>query len=183
MACQFKGQGFIGLLVGLDQLRGPEARTKLLPHLNPDLKALVAHGGVVSSGWYPLSWYSELTTAIRTEFGPELGIEIGRLGMKNDINSFIRFVLALGTPLMLLRLSSRVFRLYFEGAELSVKQTGPKEGRLQFAGLDGSCAATWDAIGGALLAFVELSGGKDVKLRIDEGGDFQSSCAFVVSWG
>jgi hypothetical protein len=182
MACNFKGQGFIGLLVGLGQLKGTDAKLKLLPHLNPDLKVLVERGGIMASGWYPLAWYSEVTKAIRDEYGPDIGLEIGRLGMRNDINSFIRFILALASPLMLLHLSSRVFRIYFQGANLETKQTGPREGRLHMWGLDGTNAATWDAIGGAVAAFVELSGGKDVKVRIDRDGGDLPACEFVVTW-
>lgn len=182
MACQFKGQGFIGLLVGLTQLKGPEAKAALLPLLNKDLRLLVEKDAVMASGWYPLAWYSELTSAIRQQHGPGVGLEIGRLGMRNDVNAFARFILGLASPLMLVHLSGRLMKLYFQGAALQVKQTGPKEGRLFFSGLDGTCAATWDAIGGAITAFVELSGGKDVATVIASGGGDTPAAELVVTW-
>lgn len=60
MACQIKGQSFNGLLVGLETLRGADARLPLLPMLNDELKLLIEKSAVMSSGWYPLSWYSEV---------------------------------------------------------------------------------------------------------------------------
>lgn len=182
MACQFKGQGFIGLLAGLTQLEGPAARTALLPELNPDLRLLVERDAILSSGWYPLAWYSELTTAIRRHHGPGVGLEIGRLGMRNDVNAFSRWILGLASPALLVALSGRLLRMYFQGAALDTKQSGPKEGRLAFSRLDGSCDATWDAIGGAITAFVELSGGSGVVTRITEGGGALDHCVFVVTW-
>jgi hypothetical protein len=182
MACNFKGQGFIGLLIGLAQLRGPDAKLKLLPRVNAELRVLIERDAIIASGWYPLAWYSEVTKAIRDEYGDDIGLEIGRLGMRNDINSFIRFILALASPLMLLHLSSRVFRIYFQGASLETSQSGPQEGRLKMWGLEGSNASTWAAIGGAVAAFVELSGGKDVKVRVDKDGGDLPQCEFVVSW-
>lgn len=182
MPCQFKGQGFIGLLAGFTELRGPEARAEILPDLNPDLRLLVEKNAILSAGWYPLSWYSELTTAIRKRHGAGIGLEIGRLGMRNDVNAFSRFILGLASPALLVSLSARLMRMYFQGAELKTTQSGPKEGRLEFSKLDGSCEATWDAIGGAITAFVELSGGAGVVTRIAEGGGASDHCVFIVTW-
>lgn len=183
MACHIKGQAFNGLLVALTQLKGPEAKKQLLPLLGPDLRLLVEKDAVMSAGWYPLSVYSELATAISTLCGGNQGLELGRLGMRNDINAFSRWLLSLASPLMLVKLSANLMRLYFENAKLEVKQSGPKEGTLVFSQMDGSCDATYDAIGGAVAAFVEVSGGKDVKLRIAGGGGTAETVTYVVSWG
>lgn len=183
MATQIKGQAFIGLLVAMTQLKGPGSRAELLPHLTGDLRLLVEKGAVLSAGWYPLSVYSELARGIAKVCGPNQGLELGRLGMRNDINAFARWLLSLASPLMLLKLSTNLMRMYFQGAKLTVKQTGPKEGTLVFSEMDGTCVETWDAIGGAVAAFVEVSGGKDVALKATEGGGDSSSVTFVVTWG
>lgn len=182
MGCQFKGQGFLGVLVALAQLKGPEAKRALLPKLNPDLRLLIERDAILASGWYPMAWYSELTTAIRTEYGPSISLELGRLGMRNDVNTFARFILGLASPVMLLKLSGRLMKLYFIGAILQVEQTGPQEGRLRFSGIDGSSEASWAAIAGAVAAFVELSGGKEVRTNVASGGGLLDHCELVVTW-
>lgn len=182
MACQIKGQSFNGLLVGLETLRGADARLPLLPMLNDELKLLIEKRAVMSSGWYPLSWYSEVTRAIAHCYVDVESLELGRLGMRHDVNQFARFILSLASPLMLLKLSGVLMGMYFKGAKLETFQSGPKEGSTRFSGLDGACKETWAAIGGAVAAFVEMSGGKDVRSRVTSGGGDSDTAEIVVSW-
>jgi hypothetical protein len=183
MACHIKGQAFNGLLVALTQLKGPESKKALLPLLGPDLRLLVEKDAVMAAGWYPLSAYSELAKGISSLCGGNQGLELGRLGMRNDINAVARWLLSLASPLMLVKLSANLMRMYFKDAKLEVSQSGGNEGTLIFSQMDGSCEATYDAIGGAVAAFVEVSGGKDVRLRIAAGGGTETTVTYVVSWG
>ena len=73
-------------------------------------------------------------------------------------------------------------RLAAQVAKLETVQSGPKEGSTRFSGLDGACKETWAAIGGAVAAFVELSGGKDVRSRVTSGGGDSDTAEIVVSW-
>lgn len=182
MPCEIKGQSFNGLLVGLETLRGSEARLVLLPMLNEELRLLIDRRAVMSSDWYPLRWYSELTRAIAHCYVDVDSLELGRLGMRHDINQFSRFVLSVASPLLLLKLTRPLMGMYFKGAVLKAWASGEKEGRLQLSGLDGACDATWKAIVGAVAAFVELSGGKRVVSRITDGGGDSETCEITVSW-
>lgn len=183
MACEIKGQSFNGLLVGLETLCGPDARPKILPHLNPELRLLVERGAVMASGWYALSWYSEVTTAIALEFPQASGLELGRLGMRHDVNRFSRFVLSFASPATLFKMSASLMGMYFRGdAKLSAAPDAGG-GVAKFSGLEGACDATWQAICGAIVAFVELSGGKNVKSEIVAGGGDETFCELRATWG
>lgn len=89
--------------------------------------------------------------------------------MRHDVNAFARFIWGLASPPMLLSLSGRLMRRSFQGAKVVCAQTGAREGKLNFEGLDGTCEGTWDAIAGALTAFVELSGGAHVRTTVVSG--------------
>lgn len=182
MGCEIKGQTFNGLLVGLETLCGPDARAKVLPHLNPELRLLVERGAVMASGWYELRWYSELTTAIAREFPGVSGLELGRIGMRHDINRFSRFVLSMASPAMLFKMSAMLMGMYFRGAELKATPTGAG-GIAKFSGMEGACDATWQAICGAVVAFVELSGGKNVHSTVAAGGGNETFCELHATWG
>lgn len=182
MPCEIKGQSFNGLLVGLEMLRGPNARMDLLPRLNEELRLLVEKRAVMSSGWYPLSWYSELTQAIAETWVDVDSLELGRLGMRHDISQFSRFVLSIASPLFLLKLTKPLMGMYFKGATLDAFQSGEKQGTLQLSGLDGANDATWKAIVGAVAAFVEMSGGKNVRSWLGSGGGDSNTAEISVSW-
>lgn len=183
MGCEIKGQTFNGLLVALETLCGPDARAKVLPHLDRELRLLVERGAVMASGWYDLRWYSELATGMAREFPDVSGLELGRIGMRHDINRFSRFVLSFASPAMLFKMSAMLMGMYFRGGATLSAVPSASGGVARFSGMDGACDATWQAICGAVVAFVELSGGKNVQSVVVAGGGDETFCELHVTWG
>ena len=61
-----KGVAFRSVFASLGKLRGKPAQQAALSRLGEELQNAFNYGGIVPGGWYPIDWYKELFSAIRS---------------------------------------------------------------------------------------------------------------------
>lgn len=85
--------------------------------LGVDLRAVTA------TTWFPLEYYYHLVEYLVTHHlrgDPRAASELAATVARKEINAFFRFVLAFTTPAMVLGISSRFWRSYYDKTELKV---------------------------------------------------------------
>ena len=56
----------------LKELKGEDALTPLYERVPDDVEHAIAHGEVLTMGWYPMEWFAALHTAAQQVYGPAL---------------------------------------------------------------------------------------------------------------
>jgi hypothetical protein len=179
MACELKGQGFRGLLDMFRKRFGSAEMAALGAALPGDLGQLVRSDGLVSAGWYPLSWYAEIHTAIEA-LRPGTARELGKAAAHEDVNTVFKFVLSLASPRRLASLGGRIFATFLRGAVVKVEPVDTHKVHITFDGCDGANRGVWADIEGSIEAFVELSGAKGCKVTRTEPAP--GTAVFEVTW-
>jgi hypothetical protein len=122
---------------------------------------------VTATAWFPIEYYYHLLEHCVTQrLGGDTrgGIEIGSVTAKREINAFFRFVLAFTTPSMVIGLSSRFWRSYYDKSELKIVESKSNSLRAEIRDwplMNEACAYE---VSGALLAWMESSRAKEMRI-------------------
>lgn len=122
---------------------------------------------VTATTWFPLEYYYHLIEhCVATQYGGDASraVEIGVLTAKREINAFFRFVLAFTTPSMVLGLSARFWRSYYDKTDLVIVETKGDSLRAEIRGWPLMNAAAAYEVSGAMFAWLESSRAKNVRL-------------------
>lgn len=128
---------------------------------NVDLRAVTA------ASWSPLEYYYHLLEhCVTQQLGgdPSRGVELGVLTAKREINAFFRFVLAFTTPSMVLGLSARFWRSYYDKTDLVIVESKGEWLRAEIRGWPLMNEAAAYELSGAMFAWLESSRAKNVRL-------------------
>ncbi len=184
---EIKGQGIQGALTALKKLKGEEGYQQVLGSLkNAELKDLIQRGGIVPVGWYPLEWYADLHGAVREHFGLATSHEMGAEGVRNDVKSVFRFILGFASPQMVLRMSGWIFGSYLKGARMEWSPVPGKDNEIEVRVYDcyGANEAFWEDTAGSVEAFIEVSGGKSPRMKLQQWGkDLDHRAVWILTWG
>jgi hypothetical protein len=140
---------------------------------------------LLAASWYPLAWYRDALTALRaaTHAGPELMRALGRTAMSVDMaGTYKHFLAKLLSPQTLLRLSGRLFSTYYDTGQFDIVEshTGMVAGRL--SNCVGWNRNMWTQFEGGAAALLEMSGAKNVRIRVLSGGKDGDSSAELVAY-
>ena len=130
-------------------------------------KAGVDLRAVTATTWFPLEYYYHLIEhCVAVQYGGEASraVELGVLTAKREINAFFRFVLAFTTPSMVLGLSARFWRSYYDKTDLVIVETKGDSLRAEIRGWPLMNAAAAYEVSGAMFAWLESSRAKNVRL-------------------
>jgi hypothetical protein len=183
--CKVKGQSFRAFFAALETLKGREvvaATTALLPR---EIRDAVEHNAIVTSGWYPMSWYAALHAAAKRACPGTAGLarQLGREQMRAEMQGIYKFVLSFFRPSTIMRHSSRIFALYCQGGKLDVPDAGPTFARFVYDGCHGSDANVWDDVLGSMEALLEASGARAVRSFVKSGGrDGDATMTLELRW-
>ena len=151
----------------------------------PDVRDAFDHGRVVASGWYLLEWYKAMHAAARevTHAGPSLARKIGRESTKRDLTGIYRIFLQMVSPQLMISISTRVFGLYYTLGAMKVIEKRDGFARVSVVDCEGFDENIWqDVLGGSELG-LELAGAKNVRMRIESGGQTgDTSTVLVAHW-
>ncbi len=182
---QVKGLAFRTVLECLQDLRGSEAVERALEQLPSELRDALRYRAVVPGGWYSVAWYRALLAAIAdsTGEGPALIREIGRTAPEKDLNGVYRTLLKLLSPATIFKLYAALFSKYYSAGELDVEHASERQLRVRVSQCRGFDSNMWVEIFGSARRLLELSGAKNVQMRIAAGGtDHDDYVVIEGSW-
>ncbi len=167
------------------RLFGEKAQRALLEQVPSELREALSYGRIVASGWYPLSWLSAMhrEAQVVTGSGGELSRRFGYLGAKESFSGVYQVFIGLMNPSFVISKTAVAFGKYYEigHAESTLRSRGHAE--LRFQGCDGFDANLWLAVFGACEAVLELSGGRNIRVRVLEGGgDGETHATLGAYW-
>jgi hypothetical protein len=174
-----KGFAFETTLRELSALRGAGVAHTVHDRLAPELR----DGGILANGWYPLAWYRAMLGAMRevTREGPELMRLLGHRAVHTDLSTIHRTVLKLLSPKKITEIGGRYFRRVYDTGSMTVVSEDATRITARFADCAGFDRNMWLEVSGSIEGFVELAGGREVTVRITEGGRDDDPTATMVA--
>ncbi|PZR05938.1 MAG: hypothetical protein DI536_31240 [Archangium gephyra] len=122
---------------------------------------------VTATAWFPLEYYYHLieyVVAQRLEGDARAASHIGAMTAKKEINAFFRFVLGFTTPTMVLGISSRFWRSYYDKTELTVVTSTGNSVHAEVRDWPVMSEAVAYELAGALSAWMEASRARNVTI-------------------
>jgi hypothetical protein len=154
-------------------LRGPESHRRAHEIMMAEVRDAFKNSLVLAASWYPIAWYRDILRAFRAASHDGLGLPrmIGYESVRRDMASvykqfFARFV----SPQMLLSLSSKLFSTYYDTGKFELLDSHKGFVHVRLSGCLGWDANMWTEISGSCVAFLEVAGAKEVRLRTKSGG-------------
>jgi hypothetical protein len=171
---EIKGQSFLSVLAAIEDVRGVEVRERVFREVSGGLREALHTSSLLSSGWYPVAWYREIHATLQrvTSEGDAISTEVGRIGLKRDVNTLYRAVFRLLSPTTLLNQSDRIVKMFVRGPAVSYVTLESRSGwvRSRWDGFAGFDRAIWRDFVGTGVGALEVCGAKDVQSRCVEGG-------------
>lgn len=165
-----KGVTFIHLADFVRKRFGEDAWLQVFGDLKPDAREIFT-GSLLASGWYPYDAYAEaLDLIVRRHLGgkPEAARDIGANDLEQSLNTVYRFLYRAGSPAFIIRMSSLLWRSYFNAGRMVVVESGKEHARVRIEEfMPPSKAVCWD-IFGSICRGLELSGARVVDARHTE---------------
>lgn len=185
-----RGQALRGTIAALGSFFSASQVAEILAFLPPEAKQLV--GGLATTRWYPLSWSIAIHQGARivSKRGVELSYELGKRARMLDARGLYRFLLRFSSPELFIRHSDRLMSLYADGPTI---QFGPissassaEEQRCRVSVRLDHCYAfdenIWQHALGSIDGVFELSGAKNCRIEVTDGGGDSSALAAEVHW-
>ena len=164
---QLKGFALLHLYDFMDQTWGPEALVAWQQTVPASLRSQVERRAVTSVGWLPIElYYSALSWGVQHRLGgePREAIAVGAAIATREINSFFRMVLGFTSPSMVLSMSGRFWRSYYDRSSLVVLASGPGFAHTEVRDWPLTDAISMYEIAGSLLQWMEASRARNVRI-------------------
>ena len=184
-AVRAKGIAFWSFLTSLERLRGTDDRQATLAELPREIAQALRIGEVVATGWYPIDWYRELHAAMNRacrQEGFDLSQRIGRDSALADFRGIYRLLLRVVSSEMLVSQAPRLFRLYFQGGDVAMAETGKGLGVVEFNGWDGFDRAMWSDVTGGIEGVLLARRAIHVRHRVLRGGGEEGHFKIEYRW-
>ncbi|MGV3620183.1 MAG: hypothetical protein ACO1OB_05175 [Archangium sp.] len=120
---------------------------------------------VTATAWFPLEYYYHLVEYLvtrRLHGDTRAAAEIGAITAKKEINAFFRFTLGFTTPSMVLGISARFWRSYYDKTELKVVSSTSNSVHAEIRDWPLMSEPVAYELAGALTAWMEASRAKNV---------------------
>lgn len=184
--CGGKAKGFTvtGMLEQIAAKYGPPTVAELAATLPAEFREPIEKNLLLPSSWVPMELYFTVVQFLVDRFhggDPKAALEIGRSAAAANIGAFFKVVLSFTSPAMVISLSGRFWKSYYDVGELKVTST--EKGRVigELSGWPYDDEITVNELGGSFLAYLENSRGKDVKL-IDAGPSTPGTLRFDIHY-
>jgi hypothetical protein len=184
-AVRAKGIAFWSFLTCLERVRGIDDLKATLAELPREIASALEVGEVVATGWYPIAWYRELHAAMNRacrQQGFELSQRIGRDSALADFRGIYRLLMRVISSEMLVSQAPRLFRLYFEGGEVGMAETGKGLGVIEFSRWYGFDRAMWSDVTGGIEGVLIARRAMNVRHRVLRGGADDGTFKIEYRW-
>ncbi len=182
---KLKGINFIGTLKALEREHGAATRERVEKRLDGEVGESVRHGALVSSGWYPASWYAQVLRAIVDETRGDEGTirSLSNRAVSADMRTLFKIVRLFLSPERALQQSMRMSSRYIDGGEIEIVEAGPGHIHYRFREYHGYDRLMWWDFVGGIEAVLENIGARELTTRVIEGGqDGDHHLEIVFRW-
>ncbi len=119
---EIKGQAIRTTQLVIGELWGDDTARQVVNGLTADFRQALDAGSIVTSGWYPISWYRQFHDMLAQLLPNELDFarRLGRATTEKDLSGIYKFILKLTSPTLLARHFDKVASSYLRGGQLEV---------------------------------------------------------------
>lgn len=167
--CGGKAKGFTvtGLLDQVSAKYGPQVVTDFAQTLPEEHRGPIESRLLLPASWVPMELYFAVVQYLVDRFhggDAKAAVELGRWAASGNIGSFFKAVLAFTSPAMVISMSGRFWKSYYDVGRLEVvvNEPGRVVGELSQWPYDDE--VTVNELGGSFLAYLEKSRGKNPRL-------------------
>jgi hypothetical protein len=178
-----KGSNFLGLLKAVEKLHGAEASRRALGKLPTELAHSPQNGQVLAVGWYPVSWYAELHSAIDAALGgPAAARALGQEATLADFGGMHRLLASMLSVETVFSQTPRLMGLYWKGS-VERRELSTGFARLRFANWPGFSRLVWEDIMGSSEGILSFCGARGIRCRVlGNLDDLQQTVEFELRW-
>lgn len=171
-----KGHTFKSWFEAYEKVCGAPAKSALILALDQDFSDAVRFGALVTSGWYPIHWYTSLYDAHARLSGrtPGFARKMGRITTEQDLRGVYSFIVKLASPATVLTNAQRLLKLYVQQCDTFFMERGPTHVRFTMT-IPGSTDEMWEEFAGGAEAILSANGARDPVVsfaRIDDKSVF-----------
>jgi len=186
MPPETKATGLISFYEVLREMAPPERLAAFLAELPPDTAHLLEKPPFPTA-WLPSFHFMRIAaTAQRVIFdGDDQPLfELGRNQIGRDLNSIYKLLVRMVTnPQMMIDRATRIWKTYSRGGgELRVIDRKSHEVELEYVNVPYPFPGFWIYIAGTILGVSELSGAREIQVRLVSGGGMTGTCRYRVTW-
>jgi hypothetical protein len=168
-----KGLAYHSVQRALSEMRGPEFVARVREAMPGPGGDELRSGAIVANGWYPTAWYRAFyKTIVDLSGDPDFARECGRVSVRYDITIVHRMLFRVLSPETLTRQGAKLFKMYFDPAELDIVPRSKGVFLLRFYGCAGFDRNLWLDQWGGTEELVRYCGGAGAVIRhLSGGGD------------
>ncbi|MFZ5444902.1 MAG: hypothetical protein ACOZQL_33235 [Myxococcota bacterium] len=161
---RMKGFGLVHLLDVMDG-RDPRLAAMWRETLPLPLRAGTERRAVTSIAWIPIELYFHgIEWLARRDGGPRKALALGHAIASADIGAFFRFIFAAASPAMVLGLSGRFWKSYFDQSALKILSSTPTSCVAEISGWPLADECSLHELAGSLVAWMEASRARNARL-------------------
>jgi len=177
-----KGFALLHLMDSMDAI-GPDTVDVWRATLPPSAKAATDRKVITSVAWIPMEYYFDAVTWLtrRQHQGPRGALALGHEMASRDIGAFFRFVLGFTTPATIVSLSGRFWKSYFSQSTLRVTDATERGCLAHVEGWPLADEVSAYELAGSLIAWMEASRAKDVRIARFERKN-KTDYTFFAEW-
>jgi hypothetical protein len=176
-----KGNMFVGASRAMRTLEGDAFVSSVLEEMRTEGGRAMREGSLLSAGWYPVAWYRDLIgTACKLKDDPfafRIGVETARA----DVTTIHRVIFRVLTPKIMLTQSRRLLRLYYSAGDAAISTERDGHAFIRYSGFRGFDAHLWQDFLGGSTTLLELTGAKDIAVKV-RGGGTDASMVCETTW-
>lgn len=130
----------------------------MIARLEGELGDALRHGGILTSGWYPIAWHDAMLRAVEETFPDEPRVirELTGKAVRNDFETLFKVVKLVATPAFALTNATRVMARYFDGGRISVVEARPGHVHFRFDDYEGFTPRIWEDVVGGMEAVIDM---------------------------
>lgn len=173
------------MLSVMREVMGQDAPRAFAQTLPAALQRFVVEGEVLAIAWVPVELYYAGVRRLAQHQGGDLrqaALEVGRRIARKDIGAFFKVVLGFTSPAMVIGMSGRFWRTYFDFGALTLREKGPGGGRavVESWPLTGDEVSLYE-LGGSFVEWLSASRAKNP--RLDEVTVKGTDVEYRMRWG
>lgn len=178
-----KGLQFRSFLNALKRLRGEEACEETIALLPEELGRALKYKTLVTGGWYPVAWYSQLHSAAHRATREDVSRIVAKDAVQDDFRGVYRLITLALSPQAIFKLAPMITNLYYDTGRCIIDEAQKGVARGHFAGFVGFDRNLWEDTIGGITGIMELAGAKNLAPRILGGGkDGDADMSLEIRW-
>jgi hypothetical protein len=180
-----KAHGVISWINSAREMVGEQTWAKFVSALPPEERQLVEHPPL------PPTWISAELVHAMWEHATELlwggdlerVTEVSRRQIRGDLSSIYKLFIRIATPQYVASRAATIYQTYNRNnGEMKIVAETPHSTDVLVSGAMVPSPSFYASLRGSIFGAVEMTGVKDLQVKIVEGGGRESRCLYHVTW-